>query len=339
MANKEQFVRLGHGGGGQLTWELIHGPLLDGLNGTGPTSLDDSVVLEFGNRRLAFTTDSFVVSPLFFPGGDIGRLAVCGTVNDLAMSGARPLLLSLSLVLEEGLPFDILERILESIAQACIEAGTSVQTGDTKVVERGAMDGVFINTSGIGEVLPQADVHGGRAAPGDQVIVNGPLGDHGAAVMCAREELSVQSPVHSDCAPLSGLVEAMIEAGGQDVHCLRDPTRGGLAATLNELAAQSGVGIEIQETAIPVSPQTRGLCELLGLDPLHLANEGKLVAIVAANASDQVLTAMREHPLGGQAVIVGEVMPATSGRVVLRTALGTSRIVDMPAGELLPRIC
>jgi hydrogenase expression/formation protein HypE len=335
----DDFITLGHGGGGRLTWDLIRGMLLAALDGRGPTSLDDAVVLDLGERRLAFTTDSFVVSPLFFPGGDIGRMAVCGTVNDLAMAGARPLSLSLSLVIEEGLPVADLERILASVAQACAEADTSVQTGDLKVVERGAADGIFITTSGIGEVLAGASVSGSRAEPGDAVIVSGPLGDHGAAVLCARESLGFASEVRSDCAPLGGLVEAMIEAAGPHIHCLRDPTRGGLAAALNELASQSAVGIEVREDAIPVSAGTRGLCELLGLDPLHLANEGKLVAIVSAQAAEQVLRTIRGHPLGREAATIGEVMPVTAGRVALRTALGTTRILDMPAGELLPRIC
>jgi hydrogenase expression/formation protein HypE len=299
--------------------------------------LDDSAVFDL-NGRLAFTTDSYVVSPIFFPGGDIGKLAVCGTVNDLSMTGARPLYLSLSFIIEEGLLTADLEKIVNSISQAATEAGVKIVTGDTKVVNKGSADRLFINTSGVGVVPRGVDISGANARPGDKVILSGTLGDHGIAVVSQREGLRFQVPVPSDCAPLNKMVAEML-ATGAEIHCLRDPTRGGLATTLNEFAQQSRVGIRLDELSLPVNPAVLGACELLGFDPLYVANEGKLVAVVAPNDADRVLAAMKKNQYGQKAVIIGEVIKEHPGRVVLKTRLGASRIVDVLVGELLPRIC
>jgi hydrogenase expression/formation protein HypE len=299
--------------------------------------LDDSAVFDL-NGRLAFTTDSYVVSPIFFPGGDIGKLAVCGTVNDLSMTGARPLYLSLSFIIEEGLLMADLEKIVNSISQAATEAGVKIVTGDTKVVNKGNADRLFINTSGVGVVPRGIDISGANARPGDRVIVSGTLGDHGMAVLSQREGIRFQVPVPSDCAPLNKMVAEML-ATGAEIHCLRDPTRGGLATTLNEFAQQSRVGIRIDELSLPVNPAVLGACELLGFDPLYVANEGKLVAVVAPDNADRVLAAIRKNQYGQKAVVIGEVVKEYPGRVVLKTRLGASRIVDVLVGELLPRIC
>ncbi|MBM3498857.1 MAG: hydrogenase expression/formation protein HypE [Armatimonadetes bacterium] len=333
-------VLLGHGGGGRLMQELI----ADCLGVLGPANgLDqpnDAACLELpSGERLAFTTDSFVVSPLSFPGGDVGRLAVCGTVNDLAAMGAQPLGLSLGLVIEEGLQREALAQIIASIRNACEEAGTRILTGDTKVVERGAADGLFINTSGVGLIAPGVLLGGERARAGDRVIVNGPLADHALAILAAREELPLQGDFHSDCAPLNDLTAAVLEAGGNGVRALRDLTRGGLAAALNEIARQSHAHVQIVEGAVPVRPAAKAACDLLGHDPLSMANEGKLVALVAPDRADDVLAAMQAHALGREAAIVGEVKSLDECRVTARTALGPTRIVDLPSGELLPRIC
>ena len=289
--------------------------------------------------RLAFTTDSYVVSPLFFPGGDIGKLAVCGTINDLAMSGATPLYLSAGFILEEGLPLADLERVVASMAATAQAAGVQIVAGDTKVVDRGKADKLFINTAGIGLVPAGVELGGDRARPGDVIILSGTIGDHGMTIMSQREGLRFTSPLESDCAPLHGLVAAMLEVAPQAIHCLRDPTRGGLTTTLNEVAGKSGVGIEIEEHAIPVRDAVRAACELLGLDPLYVANEGKLVAFVAPEAADVLLARMRAHEHGREAAIIGRVTAEHAGRVVLRTALGARRILDMLVGEQLPRIC
>jgi hydrogenase expression/formation protein HypE len=329
-------ILLAHGSGGKLSHDLIESflPLFDNalLN-----KLDDSAVFELGGR-LAFTTDSYVVSPIFFPGGDIGKLAVCGTVNDLAMSGATPLYLSLSLIIEEGLPMADLHRVMASVRKAAEEAGVNVVTGDTKVVNRGSADRLFVNTSGVGVVPPGVDVSGSAAKPGDSIVLSGTIGDHGIAVMSQREGLEFSSPVESDCAPLHKLVAEMLRVTEQ-IHCLRDPTRGGLASTLNELARQSGVGMRIEEDKIAVREGVHAACELLGLDPLYVANEGKLVAVVPATESRKMVDIMHKNPYGKQAAIIGEVVAEHPGRVVMRTSLGASRIVDMLVGELLPRIC
>jgi len=333
----EDRILLAHGSGGKLGHDLVENSFLPLLRNELLSKLDDSAVFDLSGR-LAFTTDSYVVSPIFFPGGDIGRLAVCGTVNDLAVSGATPLYLSLSLIIEEGLATADLQRVMESVRSAAQEAGVKVVTGDTKVVDRGSADRLFISTSGIGVVPPGVHISGSGAKPGDRIVLSGPIGDHGIAVMCEREGLEFSTPVQSDCAPLNGMVAAMLEAC-PDVHCLRDPTRGGLATTLNELAKQSGVGIVVEEEKVPVRGAVRAACELLGLDPLYVANEGKLAAIVPAECEQAVLDVIRRDAYGAGAAVIGEVVAEHPGRVVMRTSLGASRIVDMLVGELLPRIC
>ncbi len=298
----------------------------------------DSTVLPLAGGRWAFTTDSFVVSPLFFPGGDIGELAVNGTVNDLVMSGARPLYLSAGFILEEGLPMEVLGQVTASMARACKRAGVQIATGDTKVVNKGHGDGIYINTSGIGLIAGDLAIAPDQARPGDAVIISGTQGDHGIAIMSVREGLKFETEIQSDTAPLNGLVEAMLEAS-RHIHCLRDATRGGLSAVLNELAAASRVGIEFEESRVPIRPEVNAACEMLGLDPLYIANEGKLVAILPENEAEKVLSAMHDHPLGRQAARIGHVVAEHAGRVVAKTVIGGSRMVDLPAGELLPRIC
>ena len=285
------------------------------------------------------TTDGYVVSPLFFPGGDIGSLAVHGTVNDLAMSGARPLYLSASFILEEGFPLADLQRIARSMGAAAREAGVKIVTGDTKVVERGKADGVFISTAGVGLVPEGVDLSGDRARPGDAILVSGTLGDHGVAIMSSRENLQFETQIVSDSAALHGLTEAMVAACGTDLRLMRDPTRGGLAATLNEIAHQSGVGIRIEEEALPIRPEVAAACELLGLDPLFVANEGKLVAFAAPEAAEKLLSVMRAHPLGRDAALIGHVVADDNHFVQMTTSFGGGRIVDWLSGEQLPRIC
>jgi hydrogenase expression/formation protein HypE len=331
-------VLLGHGSGGKLSAELLRDVFLPVFANPVLAKLEDQAVLEVAGARLAFTTDSFVVKPLFFRGGDIGSLAVHGTVNDLAMGGARPLALSAAFILEEGFPIADLRRITESMARAAAEAGVSIVTGDTKVVERGSGDGVYINTAGIGLVAEGVNVSASNAQPGDAVILSGAIGDHGATILTEREGLELEGALTSDSAPLNGLMEAILTVT-RDVRAMRDPTRGGLASTLNEIAGQSRVGIELREEAIPVHAGVRGACEVLGLDPLYVANEGKMVAIVPAGAADAVVAAMRGHPLGAEAAVVGVVTDRHPGLVTMRTAFGTSRVVDMLAGDQLPRIC
>ena len=330
-------ILLAHGSGSRLSHDLISKVLAPAVMNPILARMDDSAVLELSGR-LAFTTDSYVVNPIFFPGGDIGRLAVCGTVNDLSMSGAKPLYISLALIIEEGLDMDDLRRIMQSVGEAATEAGVQVVTGDTKVVDRGKADRLFINTAGIGLIEGAADISGANARPGDKIILSGGIGEHGMAVMSQREGLRFSLPVASDCAPLNHLVAAMM-AASNNIHSLRDPTRGGLASTLNEFARQSDVGIVIEEDKIPVHDGVRGCCELLGLDPLYIANEGKLVAAVAEADAAGVLSAMRENKHGRQAAVIGKVTSEHRGRVVMKTNIGSSRIVDMPVGEILPRIC
>jgi hydrogenase expression/formation protein HypE len=332
-------VLLGHGSGGQLSAALMRdviGPALADASPGGP--LNDAAVVDVAGRRLAFTTDSFVVSPLEFPGGDIGELAVNGTVNDLAMMGAQPLALSLAYVIEEGLPLEELRRVTESVARAAARAGVRVVTGDTKVVGRGAADGLFVNTAGIGLVADGVSPSADRAAVGDAVILSGPIGLHGVAVMSVREGLDFEVEIASDTQPLNALVAAILAACA-DIHVLRDPTRGGLASALNEIAAASAVGIELREETIPIPGPVHAACEMLGLDPLHVANEGKLVAIVPAACADVVVAAMRSLPEGAAAVVIGRVVADHAGMVTLRTIVGSQRIVDMLVGEQLPRIC
>ena len=333
----DETILLAHGSGSRLSHELIEKNFLPPLANPLLAKLDDSAVFDLSGR-FAFTTDSYVVKPIFFPGSDIGKLAVCGTINDLAMSGAMPLYLSLSLIIEEGLTLSELTKIVKSIKAAAEEAGAKIVTGDTKVVNRGSADKLFINTSGIGIVPPGIDISGTNAKIGDKLILSGTIGDHGIAVMSQREGLKFSVPVQSDCAPLNKLVAQMLEASPQ-IHCLRDPTRGGLATTLNELAKQSKVGIRIEEEKIPVRDGVRAACELLGFDPLYVANEGKLVAIVTPSDAEKVLSKMKRNPYGADASIIGEVADEHKGKVIMKTRLGASRIVDMLSGELLPRIC
>ncbi len=309
-----------------------------GISDGNQTPAHDSAVIELGGKRLAFTTDTFVVSPLFFPGGDIGKLAVYGTVNDLAMSGAKPLYLSAGFVLEEGLAMESLQRVVKSMADAAREVGVRIVTGDTKVVDRGKGDGIFINTAGIGLVPDDVEISPARVRPGDAIILSGDLGRHGMAVMSVREGLGFEANLQSDCASLAGLVEAML-AAGRNIHCLRDLTRGGLAAALNEIAADARVGIELEESAIPVSEPVAGACEILGLDPLYVANEGRLAAFVPPETADRMLNAMQKHPASCGPAIIGKTTAEHPGTVVLRSRLGSGRIVDMLSGEQLPRIC
>jgi len=330
-------VLLAHGSGGKLSHDLIEKNFVPVFGNPVLNKLDDSAVFEISGQ-LAFTTDSYTVNPIFFPGGDIGKLAVNGTVNDLAMIGAIPLYLSLSFIIEEGFPIAELEKIVKSVNQAANAAGVKIVTGDTKVVNQGSADKLFINTSGVGIVPPGVDISGANAIVGDKVIVSGNLGDHGIAVLSQREGLKFQVPTESDCAPLNKLVAEMLEASA-NIHCLRDPTRGGLATTLNEFAKQSRVGIMIEEENIPINKAVLAACELLGFDPLYVANEGKLVAVVAPSDADKVLARMRQNQYGTEAAIIGEVVSEHPGKVVMKTRLGSSRIVDMPVGELLPRIC
>jgi hydrogenase expression/formation protein HypE len=337
MAARESIL-LGHGSGGRMSGDLLRSILLPALRNPVLERLDDQAIVDIGGSRIAFTTDSFVVKPLFFPGGDIGTLAVNGTVNDLAMGGAEPLFLSLALILEEGLPFDSLRRVMESIRVAAALAGVVVVTGDTKVVEKGSGDGLFVNTSGIGLVPSGVRLSADQARPGDRVLLSGTIGDHGITILSQREGLEFEGAVASDTAALHTLVAEMLRASSE-IHCLRDPTRGGLSSSLNEIAARSGVGIELEESAIPIREEVQGACEMLGLDPLYVANEGKLLAMVEAKAADDVLEAMRGHPLGSHARMIGQVTDSHPGMVALRTRLGTSRIVDLLSGDQLPRIC
>ncbi len=333
-------ILLAHGSGGQLSHDLVGRVFAAAFANPYLGRMDDAAVLPAPQpgERLAFTTDGYVVRPLTFPGGDIGRLAVCGTVNDLAMMGATPLYISAAAVLEEGFALADLERIAASMAQAAREAGVAIVTGDTKVVERGSADGCFITTAGVGAIAPGIDISGANARPGDAILLSGTVGDHGLAIMSQREGLRFETPLESDAAPLNGLVRAMLEAA-LAIHTLRDPTRGGLATTLNEIARQSQVEMVVEEARIPVRPAVRALAELLGLDPLYVANEGKLIAVVPAEAAEAVLAAMRAHPLGREAALIGRVRQGKPGRVALRTSLGAHRVLDMLAGELLPRIC
>jgi hydrogenase expression/formation protein HypE len=335
----DQRIVMGHGSGGKMTHDLIQqmflppfdNPILNQGNDAGVISLDTS-------GRLAISTDSHVVWPLFFPGGDIGRLAVCGTVNDVAMMGAVPRFLTAGFILEEGFETDQLARIVASMQAAAVEAGVQIAAGDTKVVQRGKADGLYINTAGVGRLRPDLTIGGSQAQPGDVVLLSGPIGDHGIAVLAARGELGFDAQVESDVAPLNHLIAAMLDASEQ-IHVLRDPTRGGVASTLNEIARQSQVGIVLDETVIPIRPAVAAACELLGFDPLYIANEGKLLALVPGSEAGQVLRAMQATRYGEQATVVGEVTAEPTGRVLLRTALGSLRVVDMLAGELLPRIC
>jgi hydrogenase expression/formation protein HypE len=337
MSSADRIV-IAHGGGGVLTRRLIDEVWAPAFDDAALEHLPDGAVLPQGDGRTAFTTDSYVVKPLFFRGGDIGRLAVCGTVNDLAVTGARPHYISLAAIIEEGFLIDDLRRIADSAAAAANEAGVRIVTGDTKVVEAGAADGIFLTTAGVGFVPDTRDVGPHLARPGDVAIVSGSVGDHGIALMAEREGLSFETPVSSDCAPLGGLVEAIYESGASP-RAMRDPTRGGLAAALHEIAGASGVTVELDEAAIPVRAEVRGACEMLGLDPLGVANEGKLVAILPADDAERALAAVRARPLGEDGAIVGRVVARRERPLILRTRIGGERIIEMPYGEELPRIC
>lgn len=332
-------VQLAHGSGGRLMNDLIRKLFLEMFENPTLSRLEDCAVLQMPGSGLAFSTDSYVVDPIFFPGGNIGELAVNGTVNDLSMSGARPLYLSAGLILEEGFSLQDLGTIVRSMQNAAQKAGVAIVAGDTKVVHKGKADKIFINTSGVGVIEHDFVLSPGRIKAGDCVLVSGTIGDHGIAVLSKREGLSFESPVTSDTAALGGLVATAIEAGGQSVRAMRDPTRGGLAAALNEFANQAGVSIEIQESKLPVQPAVTGACELLGLDPLYVANEGKLLAVVAPEAAEAVLRRMRAHPLGRNAALIGRVTSRHRALVSMQTSIGGLRVVDLPLGEQLPRIC
>lgn len=331
-------IVMGHGAGGKMMNDLIRHLFAVEFQNELLGQLADSTTIDLEAGRFAFTTDSFVVSPLFFPGGDIGELAVNGTVNDLAMSGAKPLYLSAAFILEEGLQMETLGLVSSSMARACKVANVQIATGDTKVVNKGHGDGIFINTSGIGLVPQGVNIAPTNARPGDVVIVSGTMGDHGIAIMSVREGLKFQTRIESDTAPLNGLVQSMLQVT-KDIHCLRDATRGGLAAVLNELSDASKAGIEFEELKVPLRPEVSAACEMLGLDPLFIANEGKLVAIVPEKFADNILASMRKHPYGKDSAIIGKVVGEHAGMVVAKTSIGGSRVVDLPAGELLPRIC
>lgn len=356
---RDTHITLAHGSGGKAMHELVEGLFLEYLRNPLLEMLEDQAVFEISMAngasrlgandimrptRLAFTTDSYVVDPIFFPGGDIGKLAVHGTVNDLCMSGARPLYLSAGFILEEGFAVEDLKRILESMREACIEAGVQVVTGDTKVVQKGGADKIFINTSGIGVIESSANISSTRAQVGDKVILSGLIGDHGTTIMIARGELELETEIESDTASLNSLVKEMLDEAARistidAIHCLRDPTRGGVATTLNEIALSSEVYIQIHEGCIPVREEVKGACEILGLDPLYVANEGKLVAIVAAAVAESLVARMKQNPYGRDACIIGEVKADPRGIVAMRTGFGGTRIVDMLVGEQLPRIC
>ncbi len=331
-------IVMGHGGGGKLSADLIEHIFRPLFDNPALNVLGDQAIVDIAGVQLAFTTDSFTVSPLFFPGGDIGSLAVHGTVNDLAMSGAMPLFMSAGYILEEGLPIDTLGQIATSMAEAARAAGVQIVTGDTKVVEKGHGDGVYINTTGIGLVPSGVHIAPHHACRGDVVLVSGPIGEHGIAILSVREGLQFETELRSDSQPLHDLVAAML-AVTQDIHCMRDPTRGGLAATLNEFARASHVGIEVDEAAVPVPPAVGAACEMLGLDPFYVANEGKLVVVAPESAADLLLDAMRAHPKGRHAALIGRVVEAHPGMVTARTAIGGSRVIDTLVGEQLPRIC
>lgn len=334
-------ITLAQGGGGLASQRLLAEELLPLLAPEHRQPLEDAarVPLAAGEGALVLTTDGFVVQPLVFPGGDLGKLAICGTVNDLAMRGARPCWLTVSLILEEGLPLATLRQIVDSMVATVGEVGAQIVAGDTKVVQRGSGDGAFVSVCGVGRPVATPGPTVSRARVGDQIIVNGALGNHGLAVLAARESLGFAANLRSDCAPLWSLVESMLEAVGDDLHTLRDPTRGGVAAALNEIATATGVGMVLQDEALPVDPAVRGACELLGFDPLAIANEGKVLALVAPASAARLLAAMRQHPLGRESTVIGEVIASPAGRVVVETNLGTRRLLDAPSGELLPRIC
>jgi len=332
-------IVMGHGSGGKMMNDLIRKTFLPPLDNPVLRAGDDAGVVQLNScTRLAISTDSHVVSPLFFPGGDIGHLAVCGTVNDVAMLGATPHYLTAGFILEEGLEIAILERIVQSMKAAAEEASVKIVAGDTKVVQRGKADGLYITTAGVGTIIPGVEVGGAHAKPGDVVILSGPIGDHGIAVLGARGELGFQADIQSDCAPLNHLIAAMLDAS-ENIHVLRDPTRGGAASALNEIAVQSNVAIILNEAAIPVRPAVEAACEMLGFDPMYVANEGKVIALVSKDDAAAILEIMQRTKYGKEATIIGEVGEAPAGRVLMKTVFGSTRVVDVLAGEILPRIC
>ncbi len=331
-------ILLAHGSGGKLTHQLIEKMFLPQFKNELLEPLHDGAVFEIGGNKFAFSTDSYVVNPIFFPGGDIGELAVNGTVNDLAMCGARPLYLSSAFIIEEGLPVDDLWKVVLSMKEAAKRAGVMLVTGDTKVVDRGKGDKIFINTSGVGIIKDGVDISPKKIKIGDKIILNGEIALHGIAIMSVRAGLEFETQIKSDTAPLNGLVEEMLKASN-NIHVMRDPTRGGVATTLNELAEQSKLGVLIEEENIPVTDDVRGACEILGLDPLYIANEGRLLAFVSPGDSEKVLSTMKKHPLGKNSVVIGEVLDQHHGTVVMKSKIGGRRVVDMLTGEQLPRIC
>jgi hydrogenase expression/formation protein HypE len=332
-------IVMGHGGGGKLGTELVEHLFLPAFRNAALENLGDAAVLNLSSGKLAMSTDSFVVQPLFFPGGSIGELAVNGTVNDLAVSGATPAYLTASFILEEGFPLAQLAAIVDAMAAAAKAAGVQIVTGDTKVVERGHGDGCYINTAGIGVLREGIQVGPRQARPGDAILVSGYIGDHGMAILSVREGLEFESPIRSDCAALNGMIGDVLDAAGSQVHAMRDPTRGGLSATLNEIATASNVGMNIDEARLPVRVEVQSACELLGLDPVYVANEGKAVFIVAPDAAEQVLAVLKAHPLGRDAAIIGQVVAEHKGMLVARTAMGANRVIAPQIGEQLPRIC
>lgn len=329
-------ITLSHGSGGRLMHELIQGLFVKNFRNPFLDKLGDSALINIKGQRSAYTTDSFVVKPLFFPGGDIGKLAVCGTINDLAVCGAIPKYLSCAMIVEDGFSYSDLERITFSIKTTCKAIGVDIVTGDFKVVEKGSIDKIFINTSGIGEILEDAELSFSRIKPGDKIIINGTIADHATSILLARETLKFRTRILSDCNPLDGLISSVIS---KDIKFMRDPTRGGLATTLNEISLGSGYNIAIKESAIPIRRPVRGLCEILGFDPLYMANEGKFIAIVSSKSADRLLSKIRQHPLGRNASIIGEVQRERDKIVYLKTEVGGTRILDMVVGEQVPRIC
>jgi len=338
---KVKKILLAHGGGGRLSHNLIANTILPRFNNDKLAQLGDSALLELGCSSVYFTTDNFVVKPLFFNGGDIGKLAVCGTVNDLAVAGAKPVALSLSLIIAEGFEFDLLDKILGSVADTARSAGVEIVTGDTKVVEAGAADGIFINTAGVGVKINGTDISCGRIEPGDKIIINGTIGDHGMTIISQREGMKFDSPLQSDCACLNGLVSRLTEEFASEIKFMRDPTRGGLSATLNEIASSSGYGVEIREADIPVGRTVRAAADMLGFDLLEIANEGKVVMIVSEDSAEQIIEICKSDPLGGDSAIIGRMTDAGDGDAVVEqiTKIGGRRVVQMPYGRELPRIC
>jgi len=333
----DEKILLAHGSGGKLTHRLLKELIFPAFANPILEKAEDAAILELPGKT-AFTTDSFVIQPVFFPGGDIGKLAVCGTVNDLAVMGAKPLYLTVACIIEEGLEISILEKIIRSIAKAAKEAGVKIVGGDLKVVEKTACDKIFINTTGLGNISGKFNISAANAKPGDAVIINGPIGDHAAAIMSARQDYKLKTSIKSDCCALNGMISGILSAAG-NIHVMRDPTRGGAATTLNEIARQSNVEIQINEDDLPVSPAVRGFCEILGIDPLYMANEGKVLVFVPEKDAGKVISAMRKHPRGKKARIIGNVTRKNRPQVLLRTSIGSTRILDMLTGEQLPRIC